>query len=126
MVVATVYISIILSFSLLGGGNDLPKELSLRWNAVFLSDGQVYFGHLKNENKEFVRLTDVYYLKSGSNLQQDVAGSKETSSQNLNLVKLGGEVHGPENSMFIARDKILFIENLKDTSTIIQAISKVR
>jgi hypothetical protein len=57
-------------------------------------------------------------------LQQEKVGSgtQTLSKGNLNLIKLGGEAHGPEGDMYIAKDKILFFENLKDNSTVVQAI----
>jgi len=123
--IAIALLIVVLLLLLLPSKNDLPKEIDSRWQAVFLSDGQVYFGHLENENRRFSRLTDVYYLKYAKELQQDRTGSTQSpSAQNLNLVKLGGEVHGPEDTMFIAKDKILFIEILKDSSTVVQAIKK--
>ena len=106
----------------LGGG--LPGNLS-EWQAVFLSDGQVYFGHLKTYNSNFYLLTNIYYLKYGNALQQNAGASDvAVSEQKLNLIKLGGELHGPEDMMYIAKDKIIFIENLKSTSLVVKAISK--
>lgn len=125
VVILAIYIASILSMFVFGGTKSLPEDISSNWNAVFLSDGQVYFGHLEDENRNFTKLSDVYYLKYGNKLQQDVSGN-DNSSQNINLVKLGGEVHGPNGVMYIAKDKILFIENLKETSTVVQTISKSR
>ena len=102
--------------------NDLPKNLG-EWQAVFLSDGQVYFGHLEKNNNRFFTLSRVYYLKYSSLLQQN-NNSDAQSSQNLNLIKLGGEVDGPENSMYIDKSQIIFIENLKESSAVVQAMKK--
>ena len=33
------------------------------YQAVFLSNDQIYFGHLKKADSDFVILTDVYYVK---------------------------------------------------------------
>ncbi len=103
---------------------DIPTSKANVIQAVFLSDGQVYFGKIENHNHRFAKLRNVYYLKQGSALQQDSEQGASVSSQNLNLVKLGGEVHGPEDEMFIAKDKILFIENLKGNSAVVAAIKK--
>lgn len=128
-IVATllVYAVVIGSIGLFRSSNNLPSELATKWQAVFLSDGQVYFGHLADVNDEFSKLTDVYYLKYGNKLQQENSNlNQDATSQNLNLVKLGGEVHGPEDAMFISKDKIMFIEILKNTSTVLQAIQRQR
>ncbi len=103
--------------------NRLPKVVSPNtWQAVFLTDGQVYFGKLEDENSKYATLRNVYYLKYGSSLQQEKIGQGATSQSNLNLIKLGGEAHGPQSEMFISKDKILFFENLKESSSIVQAI----
>lgn len=100
--------------------NSVPTDSS-KWQAVFLTDGQVYFGKLGNYNSQFVLLDQVYYLKFSQGLQEGNANN--ISNRELNLIKLGGEAHGPENQMYIAKDKIQFIENLKDTSSVVQAIT---
>lgn len=115
------YGAIIGSISVFRSTNDIPETLDGRYQAVFLLDGQVYFGKLSNHNARFSELHNVYYLKYGKELQQ---GGGDIQSQNLNLVKLGGEVHGPEDTMYISKDKILFIENLKDASSVVQAIKR--
>lgn len=99
----------------------LPGNLTSRWQAVFLTDGQVYFGKLENENSSFAKLKEVYYLKISESLQR---GSSDAglSGRNLNLVKLGGEAHRPEGEMYISKSQIMFIENLKSDSTVVAAI----
>ena len=72
--IAIALLIVVLLLLLLPSKNDLPKEIDSRWQAVFLSDGQVYFGHLENENRRFSRLTDVYYLKYAKELQQELGG----------------------------------------------------
>ena len=38
------------------------------------------------------------------------------------LTKLGGEIHGPEDKMIVNRQQVLFIENLKPDSKVVQLI----
>ncbi len=103
----------------------LPGVRSDQYQAVFLNNGQVYFGKLKNRNRNFVVLNDVYYLKFAQGLQQGEVGSEE-SGRNLNLIRLGGEAHGPEREMYINKDSISFYENLKSDSSVVQAILKTQ
>ncbi len=103
----------------------LPAELS-QWQAVFLESGEVYFGSLEKYNSRFYKLSNVYYLKYGSALQQDSKPAGNAPEQKLNLIKLGGELHGPENVMYIASAKVMFIENLKDSSSVVQAMKKTQ
>ena len=82
------------------------------YQAVFLSNDQIYFGHLKSKNREseYLTLTDVYYVK----IAEDSTGQ---------LVKLGQiEPHKPTNEMVINREHILFWENLSPDSPVVQTI----
>jgi hypothetical protein len=85
------------------------------YQAVFLDNGQVYFGKLHKSRGDFFLLTDVFYLQSGVAVEQ---------TSNLALTKLGSEAHGPQDSMQINREHILFIENMKNDSKVVQAIQQ--
>lgn len=101
---------------------DFPATSGKKWQAVFLVNNQVYFGRLKNYNRGYVRLDDVYYLQITQALQPQAPGQPPQ----LNLVKLGGELHGPEDRMFIPKDRILFFEDMKADSQVVQAIESTR
>lgn len=99
------------------GSNDaFPPVTASKWQAVFLTGGQVYFGRLSDVGNGYVTLSNVYYLKSASELEQG----------NLNLVKLGGELHGPEDTIYIRKESISFWENMKDTSRVVQSIQSAK
>lgn len=98
-----------------------PGVKSSGFQAVFLTNGQVYFGHLKDAGTKMPRLTDIYYLQSNQQ-NNPQSGSKEAPQ--LSLVKLGKELHGPEDSMTIKSDQILFWENMKNDSKVVQAIQQ--
>lgn len=89
------------------------------FQAVFLTNNQVYFGKLSKSQTQFPILTDVYYIQALS--PQDLSKTDKTGSQ-LQLVKLGSELHQPQDIMYLNRDQILFIEPLKPTSSIIKSI----
>lgn len=103
-------------FGILPIGN-FPNETSAGWQAVFLNNSQTYFGKLEDVNQGYVKLTNVYYLRAGGNLQEG-----GTEGGDISLVKLGGELHGPEDAMYIRKDSILFWENLKDSARVVQLI----
>lgn len=92
------------------------------YQALFLTNGQVYFGKISNLNHRYVTISDIYYLQVQQNLQD---GSKSSSAASqVSLAKLGSELHGPEDKMYIASDQVLFWENLKSDSKVVQAITK--
>lgn len=95
------------------------------YQSVFLSNGQVYFGKLSGSGPWLV-LSDIYYLQAPEPLQQTGGERAKDSNQNIQLVKLGNELHGPLDAMYIERDQVLFWENLKDDSRVVDAISKYK
>lgn len=97
---------------------------SSKYQAVFFTNGQVYFGKLSPLDDSYMKLTDIYYLqtqaadeKTGSNPQQT-----STDKSNVQLIKLGEEIHGPEDEMVLSRDQVLFYENLKADGKVGQSI----
>jgi hypothetical protein len=113
----------IAAFVVLVGGvfwAKMPKVESGHFQAVFLTNGQVYFGHLHNPNSAEPTLTDIYYLQSNSANPQ----TSSTDSQNpLSLIKLGNELHGPQDHMVLQARQILFWEDMKDNSKVVQVIN---
>lgn len=89
-----------------------------KYYAVFLTNDQVYFAKVDNREEKFVVLTDIYYL----HLRQDLQNPKVQDDSSVSLVKMGNELHGPEDKMYINRDHILFIEPLKTSSKVVDAI----
>lgn len=101
------------------------QAASSGYQAVFLSNGQVYFGKLSGMSASYSTLKDIYYLQvttppaaDGSQLNQQQAQQQ----QQLSLVKLGQELHGPVDEMKINRDQILFYEDIKEDGRVMQAI----
>lgn len=93
---------------------------SKEYQAIFLSNGQVYFCKLAKVDASYVKCTDIYYLQ----VQQQVQPSDKSTNQQpqVSLAKLGGELHGPEDVMYISRQQVLFWENLKNDGKVAKAI----
>lgn len=98
----------------------LPVRLSNKYQAVFLSNNQVYFGKLYNSGSDYPVLRDIYYLQVTQVLQPR---DPKSPAQQINLVKLGGELHGPEDEMRINKEHVLFVEDLKSDSQVVAAIA---
>lgn len=106
--------------SMTSGGIDGGK-----YQAVFFTNGQVYFGKLQN-NGDYMRLTNVYYLQAKA-AAADSKNPQETAAStgsDVQLIKLGGEIHGPEDEMIISKDQVLFFENLKADGTVSKTIAQ--
>jgi len=94
----------------------LPWSGADTYQAVFLTNNQVYFGKLAKQNSQYPVLTDIYYLRVTQPLQPS------QPNPNISLIKLGDELHGPADKMEINRDQILFVEDLKPDSQVVTAI----
>lgn len=120
----TVLVLSLISYSVLSSnfseGNRIDKK---NMQAVFLNGGQVYFGNIKTLNDHFIRLDNIYYLRVNQQVQPD---QNTSSSQNndVSLVKLGCELHGPQDEMLINRDQVIFWENLKDNGQVEKAVAQ--
>jgi hypothetical protein len=95
------------------------------YQAVFLVNNQVYFGKLAGQNSQFPVLKDIYYLQVNQPIQP-LAKGQAAANPEINLVKLGGELHGPTDEMRINRDQILLIEDLRADSNLVKAIDNYK
>ena len=99
-----------------------------QWQAVFVDNNQVYFGKL-TISEDFFILGHVYYLQAeqragdlgDTEATLDIGGETRIDTK---LIKLGNEIHGPEDQMFIERSKVLFWENMKDDASIVRSIKE--
>lgn len=90
--------------------------------AVFLNGGQVYFGNVTHLKDDYMRLTNVYYLRVNQQVQP--GNNKQQPEQDISLVKLGCELHGPQDEMIINNDQVIFWENLKSDGQVAKAVAQ--
>lgn len=114
-------------FALIGfKGTNTESRLvdAKRYQAVFLNGGQVYFGNIKELNNKYLRVNNIYYLRVNQQVQPDANAAQ--NANDVSLVKLGCELHGPQDAMVINRDQIVFWENLKDDGQVLKAIGEYK
>ncbi len=85
------------------------------YQAVFMANGQVFFGRLSGAGTEHPRLDDVYYV------QQQV--NPETKQATSVLIRRGREWHGP-GFMILNGRSILYIEPVGTDSKVAQLIAE--
>ncbi len=114
-------------YSVFGKNSISAKIDTSKYQAVFLNsaDGQVYFGKLKVLNDKYYELSDIYYVRV-EQVQPDKNNAQAQPQQNISLAKLGNEIHGPQDFMYINRDSIMFFENLKDDGQVVKAITEYK
>lgn len=113
--VAILIVGIALIFTRSGSDNENKFVNTSDYQAVFLNNGQVYFGNIQDLNSSYVRMTNIYYLTQGSG----------SSSNNYSLVKLGcQQIHDPLDQMIINRDQVTFWENLNANGKVVSSIKQ--
>jgi hypothetical protein len=137
---AAVVVVVIVAWLLMekngGFGKVLGASTTSTYQAVFLTNGQVYFGKIADRS-DWIELSDIYYLQVTQNLQAAATGDQakdatpttgttDKNQSNIQLVKLGSELHGPKDIMHIQRDKVLFWEDMKDDSKVVTAIKQYK
>jgi hypothetical protein len=90
------------------------------YQAVWLGSGQTYIGKLEISGDTYI-LRDVFYLTAPpsdpNNASPQVLGQ---------LVKRGGEALGPVEPMVIPSRAVLFFENLRTDSQVMDAIAQIK
>jgi hypothetical protein len=85
------------------------------YQAILLTNGSVYFGHLQDYGTSHPVLTDVFYVVSQTN--------PETKQVSNVLVKRGKELHEPDR-MYINPNQIVFVETVGTNSSVAQHIAQ--
>lgn len=106
-------------------GSTVPGVDAKKHQAVFLTNGQVYFGKLSAAGGGYYKLNDIFYLQANGTEQdsENPQGASSDQNANVQLIKLGNEVHGPEDEMVIGKEQVLFFENLKTDGKVSKTIA---
>lgn len=114
-----IIVGAVLVFVILIRGQELVIRHPETYQAVFLDNDQVYFGKLKPLNRDFWSLTDIYYLRAGTIQQAGTEGSPQ-----IDLIKLGAELHAPRDEMIINKAHVIFYEDIGENSEVMKLIKK--
>ena len=96
---------------------DHSVQFSTGYQAVLLSNGSVYFGHLQGYGSSQPVLTEIYYIATQTN--------SETKQSNNVLIKRGKELHEPDR-MYLNPQQILFVEPVGPNSKVAQLIAQAK
>ena len=96
---------------------DHDVEFPSGYQAVLLTNGAVYFGHLQGYGGRQPILTDVFYVATQTN-------SETKQSANV-LIKRGKELHEPDR-MYLNPQQILFVEPVGSNSKVAQLIVQAK
>ena len=87
------------------------------YQAVFLSNDQVYFGKITELTNKYIVLNNPYYIQ----IYQTTV-SEENPQPEMKLIAIKDEFHKPKDFMLIEKSSVIFIEELRDASQIVDII----
>ncbi len=95
--------------------------------AVFLENGQVYFGKIVRETGQEVQLSDVYYIQVQDQVQPATTeGAQPTTISVPTLTKRGDELHQPDGNLRLNRQHIVAIENVGADSQVVKQMAELK
>src|SRR5438309_1625207 len=105
----------------------LPSVGGAKYQAVFLANGQTYFGRYLDRLGAYVKVENAYYI-------QQTRTEDESAPPESKLIRRGSELHKPypfvliqpADGLHIRRDKVLAVERVDLASSVAQAIAAQR
>jgi hypothetical protein len=102
-----------------------------KYQAVYLTDGSVYFGKLHLLSDGSSRLTDVYYPQKAQASDSSKASDQSTTdsktpTQSSSLIKFGSELLGGEDQIIFNKTQVAYWVNLKSDSKVTKAIQSYK
>ncbi len=95
----------------------LPSFGGARYQAVFLANGQTYFGHYRERLGPYVKIENAYYIQSTPN-------ADDSTPPESKLIRRGSELHQPLPYVLLPKSAINFVEDLQPTSAVAQFMDK--
>ncbi len=114
-IVAGLLVIAAAAWNIMGTIRHPSVQFTTPYQAVLLTNGSVYFGHLQGYGGSSPVLTDVYYIVSQTN--------PENKQVNNVLVKRGKELHEPDR-MYLSPNQLLFVEPVGTNSKVAQLIAQ--
>lgn len=106
-----------MSFNMGCGSQAKDFKVATDYQAVFLDNGQVFFGKLESAASDYPILKEAYYVQT----RQD----PETKQISSILIKRGQEWHSPD-VMYINSRHIVVIESVSPTSKVARLIQEAK
>ena len=88
-----------------------------RYQAVFLANGQTYFGRYLDRLGPYVKVENAFYIAT-----QPTAEEGQTPESRI--IRRGSELHQPLPFVLIPKTAILFVEDLRQDSQVAQFMDR--
>ncbi|MBL8121942.1 hypothetical protein JNM87_04315 [Candidatus Saccharibacteria bacterium] len=122
--VTVLLVLIAVSFARSNSSSDEEQYVdSTKYQAVFLNNGQVYFGNIKSVDDKTVDLQNIFYLTQSTT----TSNGQTQATGDYTLIKLGcQQIHYPADQMLINRDQVTFWENLSKDGKVTKSIEEFK
>jgi hypothetical protein len=117
VIVASIIVALSILLASWLSGRSHVVQFDKPYQAVLLTNNQVYYGRLEGYGTDHPVLREVYYIQSVVNPQ--------THEQSNILMKRGKEWHGPDR-MYINPSQILLVEPVGTDSKVADLIKDLR
>ena len=108
---------LIVTFALVRWWDFVLPSFGARYQAVFLANGQTYFGHYLERLGPYVKVENAFYIAT-----QPTAEEGQTPESRL--IRRGAELHQPLPFVLIPKSAILFVEDLRTDSQVAQFMDR--
>jgi len=95
----------------------MPSLGGARYQAVFLANGQTYFGHYLDRLGPYIKVENAFYIATQPTVE-------EGQTPESRLIRRGSELHQPLPYVLIPKSAILFVEDLRADSQVAQFMDK--
>jgi hypothetical protein len=115
--VALFVIVLVATFALVRAWDFVLPSFGARYQAVFLANGQTYFGHYMDRLGPYVKVENAFYI-------QQAPTAEEGQTPESRIIRRGSELHQPLPYVLIPKTAILFVEDLRSDSQVGQFMDR--
>jgi hypothetical protein len=95
------------------------------WSAVFMTDSEVFFGHVQSVGSDVIDVTNVFYLQKTSTGNTTGSSTTSTASQLSVAGLVANQIQCPTDEVRLDRHNILYWQTLQDASYVVQTLNKL-
>lgn len=95
-----------------------------KYQAVFLTNGNTFFGKLETAGDNQMKLSQVFYPESAATTDADDQQMENPDANTTRLIPFKEHMYGPEDEMMFDRSQLVFFMNLKSDGQVSKLIKE--
>ena len=109
--VLVAVVIVLVTFGFVRWWDFVLPSFGARYQAVFLANGQTYFGHYLDRLGPYVKVENAFYITQEPTVE-------EGQTPESRIIRRGSELHQPLPFVLIPKSAILFVEDLRPDSQV--------